>query len=203
MSFQHTRLPNGLEIIAETRASAFSAAVGVFVQAGARDESPEVAGVSHFLEHMLFKGTPTRSAADVNRLFDEMGASANAFTSEEQTVYYASVLPELADRAVDLLGDMMRPSLDETEFETEKQVILEEIMMYEDQPPFGADEKSRELFFAGHPLAHSVLGSRESIAGLNVEAMRSYHAARYVPENLLIVGCGRIDFERFVREVER
>lgn len=203
MVFRHAQLDNGLEIVAETHETALSATVGFFVQTGARDETPEVAGVSHFLEHMLFKGTPRRSADDVNRELDEMGATSNAYTSEEQTVYYATVLPELLDRAVDLLGDMMRPSLRDEDFEVEKQVILEEILMYEDQPPFGADEKSREYFLDGHPLSHSVLGSCESITRLDNTAMRTYHAARYAPSNIVLAVCGRIDFDRLVNQAER
>lgn len=200
MRFHQTTLPNGLEIIAETNSAAHSAAVGFFVKTGARDETDTVAGVSHFLEHMLFKGTASRSAEQVNRELDEMGASSNAFTSEEQTVYYASVLPELLDHALDLLGDLMRPALREDDFEMEKQVILEEIKMYEDQPPFGADEKSRELFFAGHPLGRSILGTVESITGLTAGHMRAYHEARYAPENIVLIGTGRLEFERFVEK---
>src|SRR5215213_1200527 len=139
MEFHNHRLENGLEIIAETNPDAHSMSVAFIVQTGSRDESDEVAGVSHFLEHMVFKGTPTRSAADVNREFDEMGAHYNAFTSEENTVYYAAMLPEHQTAAVELLADIIRPSLRDEDFETEKQVILEEIQMYEDQPPFGAD----------------------------------------------------------------
>ena len=121
-----------------------------------------MAGVSHFLEHMGFKGTPRRSADDVNREFDEIGAHYNAFTSEESTVYYASVLPEYQEASVDLLADIMRPSLRQDDFDMEKNVILEEIQMYLDQPPFGMDDRLKELHFGEHPLARSVLGtSRE------------------------------------------
>ena len=140
----HT-LPNGLEIVAECNAAAYSTALGFFVRTGSRDENDAMAGVSHFLEHMAFKGTPSRSADDVNREFDEMGAHYNAFTNEENTVFYAAVLPEHQDRAVELLADILRPSLREDDFDTEKQVILEEIQMYEDQPPFGADDKCPAL----------------------------------------------------------
>ena len=104
MEFLKHTLPNGLQIVAECNGQAWSTAVGFFVRAGARDESEELAGVSHFLEHMMFKGTPSRSADDVNRAFDEVGASYNAFTSEEHTVYYAAVLPEYQLRAIDLLA---------------------------------------------------------------------------------------------------
>ncbi len=127
MRFQRKQLENGLEIVAECNAAAHSAAYGFFVETGARDETDELAGVSHFLEHMVFKGTPSRTADDVNRQFDEMGAHYNAFTSEESTVFYAAVLPEQQDQAIDLLSDIMRPSIRDEDFEMEKQVILEEI----------------------------------------------------------------------------
>ena len=169
MEFRKHVLANGLEIVAECNAEAHSTALGFFVQTGARDEADDVSGVSHFLEHMVFKGTPTRTADDVNREFDEMGAHYNAFTSEEHTVYYAAVLPEYQTAAVELLGDIMRPSLREEDFDTEKQVIIEEIRMYEDQPPFGADEKCKAAHFGPHPLGRSVLGTIESITDLPVE----------------------------------
>jgi predicted Zn-dependent peptidase len=197
---KHT-LSNGLEIVAECNDQAYSTALGFFVRAGSRDEGDENSGVSHFLEHMIFKGTPTRTADDVNREFDEMGASYNAFTSEEHTVYYAAVLPEYQDRATQLLADILRPSLREEDFEMEKQVILEEIRMYEDQPPFGADEKCRALYFAEHPLSRSVLGTVESITELSVDAMRGYFAGRYSPENVVLAATGRVDFDRLVAAV--
>src|SRR5437588_1673860 len=138
MPFRQHTLDNGLEIVAETSPDAYSSAYAFFVQTGARDETDDVSGVSHFLEHMMFKGTPTRTADDVNREFDEMGAHYNAFTSEENTVYYAAILPEHQTAAAELLADIIRPALREEDFNTEKQVIIEEIRMYEDQPPFGA-----------------------------------------------------------------
>ena len=139
MTFREKRLENGLEIVAECNEQAYSTALGFFVNAGSRDETAQNSGVSHFLEHMAFKGTPKRTAADVNRELDEIGSQSNAYTSEEQTVYYAAVLPEYQSNAVDLLTDIMRPSLRQEDFDTEKKVILEEILRSEDQPPFGAE----------------------------------------------------------------
>lgn len=202
MEFLKTTLANGLEVVAECNPAAHTLALGFFVQTGARDESHEVAGVSHFLEHMMFKGTPTRSADDVNREFDEMGANYNAFTSEENTVYYAAVLPEFQARTVELLGDMLRPSLRDDDFNTEKQVIIEEIRMYDDQPPFGADDKCKAAHFAGHPLGQSVLGTVESIQALPVDAMRDYFGRRYSPGNVVLAAAGRVDFEALVRSAE-
>jgi predicted Zn-dependent peptidase len=152
---------------------------------------------------MLFKGTPTRSADDVNREFDEMGAYYNAFTNEENTVYFAAVLPEFQDRAVALLGDILRPALRAADFDTEKLVILEEIQMYEDQPPFGADEKVRAAHFGDHPLGRSVLGTLASVKNLSVEQMRAYFDRRYGPQNIVLAAAGRIDFAALAACAER
>ena len=203
MEFLKHTLPNGLEIVVEWNDEAYSTALGFFVKTGARDENDSIAGASHFLEHMAFKGTPTRSAEDVNREFDEMGAHYNAFTNEENTVYYAAVLPEHQDRAVALLADILRPSLREDDFRTEKQVILEEIRMYDDQPPFGADDKCRELFYGSHPLGRSILGTSESVSNLSIEAMREYCRRRYSPGNIVLAGAGRIDFDQLTALAER
>ena len=203
MEFRKQTLPNGLQVVAECNDEAHSTALGFFVETGARDETDEVAGVSHFLEHMVFKGTPTRSAEDVNREFDEMGAHYNAFTSEEHTVYYAAVLPEYQGPAVELLADILRPSLRSEDFDTEKQVIVEEIRMYEDQPPFGADDKCRAAHFGAHPLGRSVLGTVQSITDLGVEAMRQYFERRYSPGNISLVGAGRVDFDALVKLAQR
>ena len=203
MQFLRHTLKNGLQIVAECNDEAYSTALGFFVKTGSRDESDAQAGVSHFLEHMMFKGTPTRSADDVNREFDEIGAQYNAFTNEENTVYYAAVLPECQERAIDLLGDMLRPSLREEDFDTEKQVIIEEIRMYDDQPPFGADEKCKAAYYGSHPLGRSVLGTVQSITDLSVEAMRDYFARRYSPDNIALAAAGRVDFEALIASAER
>jgi predicted Zn-dependent peptidase len=202
VEFKTATLDNGLEIVAECDAAAFSTALGFFVNTGARDEADEVSGVSHFLEHMVFKGTPTRSAEDVNREFDEMGAHYNAFTNEENTVYYAAVLPEYLQSSVTLLADLMRPSLREDDFSTEKKVILEEIKMYDDQPPFGVDDKCRAAFFGDHPLSRSVLGTAASVDGLQVDQMRKYFQRRYSPRNIVLAGSGKIDFDRLCQTVQ-
>lgn len=203
MQFHNQVLDNGLEIIAEVNKEAFSQSLGYFVKTGSRDETPEMAGVSHFLEHMMFKGTPNRSAVDVNRELDDLGSQSNAYTSEEQTVYYMSVLPENQNAALDLLTDMMRPALRDEDFQTERQVILEEIAMYDDQPPYGAMERAMEVYFRDHPLARRVLGTRETVAALDPESMRAYHEARYAPNNLTLVATGAVDFEALVQSAEK
>ncbi|MBU6309339.1 MAG: insulinase family protein [Planctomycetes bacterium] len=203
MPFLHERLANGLDVVAETSDAAVSTSIGFFVATGSRDENDDVSGVSHFLEHMVFKGTPGISGDEINHRFDAMGASANAFTSEEDTVYYASVLPEQQHEAVELLAAMMRPALRDADFDTEKLVILEEIRMYDDQPPFGADDRCRASYFGRHPLARSVLGTVESITRLPVEAMRDYHRRCYAPGNTVLAASGAIDFPALVESAQR
>ena len=199
MEFREHTLANGLEIVAECNPQAYSTALGFFVKTGSRDEADENHGVSHFLEHMVFKGTARRTAADVNRELDEIGSHSNAFTSEEQTVYFAAFLPEYHDKAVDLLSDILRPALRADDFDMEKKVILEEIAKYEDQPPFGAHEKCMALHFGAHPLARSVLGTADSVGALTQEQMRVYFQQRYSPRNIALVASGNVDFERLVR----
>ncbi len=201
MEFLSHKLANGLEILAEVNDDAHSESVGFFVRTGSRDETDDVAGVSHFLEHMCFKGTPRRSADDVNREFDEIGAHYNAFTSEECTVYYASVLPEYQEASIDILADIMRPSLRQDDFDMEKKVILEEIQMYLDQPPFGMDDRIKELHLGKHPLAKSVLGTSQSITDLARDQMHKYFASRYSPGNVFVAAAGKVDFPALIDQV--
>lgn len=202
MKFREHTLDSGLEIVAECNPHAYSAALGFFVKTGSRDETDDNHGVSHYLEHMTFKGTPTRSAADVNRELDEIGSHSNAFTSEEQTVYFAAFLPEHQNQAVELLGDIMRPSLREDDFQTEKMVILEEIAKYEDQPPFGAHEKCMAAHFGSHPLARSVLGTSDSVEALTREQMLEYFRQRYSPRNIVMAAAGNVDFDQLIARAD-
>ncbi len=203
MDFKHTQLDNGLTIVAEHAPAAESLAVGFFVRTGARDETPEVNGVSHFLEHMVFKGTARRSPLDVNREFDDMGANYNAFTSEENTVYYAQVLPEFQARAVDLLADILRPALREEDFTTEKNVILEEIALYEDRPHFKVFERLMAEFFGPHPLSQPVLGTAQTISALRRGQMLDYFRQRYSPTNITVVAVGNIAWEALAEQVSQ
>ena len=201
--FRHTTLKNGLRIAAEIDSRGYSAAFGYFVRAGARDEVDSESGLSHFLEHMMFKGTAKRSAADVNRELDELGGQSNAYTSEEQTVYYASVLPKFQDRLIELLTDMLSPRLDEEDFDTERQVILEEIAKYEDQPPFGAFERAMEVYFRPRSLGRRVLGTTESITAMTADAMRRYFDRRYRGGNIVLAASGNVDFDGLVAAVDQ
>ncbi|CAG0974820.1 mitochondrial-processing peptidase subunit beta [Phycisphaerales bacterium] len=200
-TFHRRTLPNGLTVIAEVSPSAHTAAAGFFVKTGARDESGEVMGVSHFLEHMMFKGTEGLTAEELNRAFDEIGARNNAFTSNEMTCFYAHSLPEHLPRTIELLSRMMRPSLNQSDFDTEKGVILEEIAMYKDNPFFVLYEASIEKHFGAHPLSHRVLGTTESITALRSDQMRGYFNNRYSADNTILALSGRLDFDAVCDQV--
>jgi predicted Zn-dependent peptidase len=159
--------------------------------------------VSHFLEHMMFKGTARRTAMDVNLDFDRIGADYNAFTSEENTVYHACFLPEYLDKAVDVLTDIMRPSLREEDFDVEKKVIIEEIGRYDDQPGHCAYERAKQVHFGKHHLANSVLGTKESVGALTPEQMRAYFGRRYVAPNILVSVAGNVEWPRFIELIEK
>jgi predicted Zn-dependent peptidase len=203
MPFHQHTLPNGLTVIGESSPSARSAALGFFVRTGARDEAPELSGVSHFLEHMVFKGSPRRSADEVNRAFSRIGADNNAFTSEENTVFHACFLPEYLPQAVDVTADILRPSLRGEDFDMEKKVILDEIARYDDEPGYSAYEQARRLYFDGHPLGNSVLGTKESIGALTRDQMAGYFQRRYVASNITAVAAGNYEWPRFVELIEK
>jgi predicted Zn-dependent peptidase len=199
VKFHEATLDNGLTVIAELNPSVHSVAAGFFVRTGARDESMDVNGVSHFLEHMAFKGNEKHSADDVNRIFDELGARYNASTSEEVTLFYAAVLPEYLADAFEVLSGLMRPSLRDADFEVERKVILEEIGMYEDQPSFIAYENAMKTHFDGHPLGQSILGSSDSIAHLKRDQMAGYHREHYRAGNITVAVAGNTDWNDVLR----
>jgi predicted Zn-dependent peptidase len=190
------RLDNGLQLLAQRMPDLESVSVCFYVRTGSRDEhDPAIYGVSHFLEHMVFKGTQRRNAEQITLAFNEMGAEFNAFTSVEQTVFYARILREYLPQAVDLLSDMMRPRLDATDFSLERNVILEEIARSEDVPTSQAYRRMMQTYFAGHPLGHDVLGTRESIGEMTVEQMREYAARRYAANNLILALAGNFEWD--------
>ncbi len=196
-------LPNGLKLIGEINPDAKSVALGFFVKTGARDETTKEAGISHFLEHMMFKGTATRNTFDITYQMGNMAAKSNAYTSEENTVYYAAVLPEYFTDLKELLADMLRPSLDPKEFDVEKKVILEEIALYKDRPHFYLFEHMLTDYFSGHPAGNSVLGSTESITEVSRDEMKAYFDRRYVPGNMCVVATGNFDWEIFTADIEK
>lgn len=201
-AFDHVVLPNGLQVLGE-RSPARSVAVGAMVDAGARDEAAADAGVSHFLEHLAFKGDGSRDAIALNRAFDALGARYNAFTGHERTFYYGAVLPEAASELTDLVLSLLRPALAEEDVEVERKVVLEEIAMYFDRPASRAFERSAERFFAGHPLGGSILGTAASVGSLTADRVRAYHAQRYAADKVVVVATGAYDWPLLVERVAR
>jgi predicted Zn-dependent peptidase len=196
--FLHHRLPNGLDVVAEPHPYSHSFAAGLFVKTGARDESTDINGVSHFLEHMMFKGNEHRNWEAMNRIFDEIGARYNAFTTQEMTAYYGNVLPEFTRRLLEHLGHLLRPSIKQEDFDTEKNVILEEIAMYQDEPGQRVYTKLMEAHFGPHPLGMDVLGSADSIKALQRDQMQAYFDARYGPANMMLAVTGRFDWNEIL-----
>jgi predicted Zn-dependent peptidase len=197
--FNRTILPSGATIVTEAMSEVRSISIGLWFDVGSRDEPDEIAGTSHFLEHLLFKGTPTRSAKDIADAFDAVGGDVNAFTGKEYTCYYARVLDEDLAMAFDVLSDMVTNStLDEAELESERKVILEEIAMHEDAP----DELVHDLFYRamwdGHPLGRPVLGFNESVGSVTRDQLQTYWQERYSAPNLVVAAAGHLDHERIV-----
>ena len=198
MSRDFQLLPNGLAIVGERDADARSTTLGFWVKTGARDESLDVSGVSHFLEHMMFKGTSRRSPEQINLEFDAMGARYNAFTSEEETVFYGAVLPQFGPQILELLADMMRPALRQEDFDMEKKVIIEEIAMYDDRPMSQTWDALKSQYFGAHPLGQSVIGTVQSISDLSRDAMMNYFENRYAPQNTALIVTGQYDWNAIV-----
>ena len=194
-------LGNGLRLITETMPHVRSVTLGVWLTRGSRHESDERAGIAHFVEHMLFKGTGARSAEDIAQAIDSIGGQLDAFTAKEYASYYIKVLDEHVPVAVDLLSDIVRrPAFAADEIEREKKVILEEIKMVEDTPDDLVHELFTQHFWEGHPLARPILGSPETVEALNRETILKYFAGAYVGSNMVISAAGNLDHGR-VREL--
>jgi len=200
--FQHT-LDNGLRIVVEEMPHSQSVAAGFLVRTGARDEVEDLAGVSHFVEHMCFKGTPKRDWQAITREFDEMGSTYNAYTSKERTVYFGWVRHEDLERQVDLIADMMRSAMPTEEFDMEKNVILEEIAMSDDSLEREVFDQLHQQLFAGHPLAWPILGTTDSIKRLTRDQLHGYFQERYHPANMVLVVAGGVKGSEVVRVAEK
>lgn len=202
---QYTRrtLGNGLQIVIERMPDVKSAAAGFLVRTGARDETPELAGVSHFLEHMMFKGTRKRTWRDITVDFDLMGSTYNAFTSEDRTVYYGWVRKADLSKQMELLADMMQSTIPEDEFTTEKNVILEEIAMGKDNLEHVTFDFLQEKVFAGHSLAWPILGYEETVGKLTREEMWNYFRRWYAPDNMYLIVAGNVDPDDVIVEAEK
>lgn len=200
--FHHVVLPSGITLVGEEVDSVRSLAVGVWARVGARHEVGNESGISHFLEHMLFKGTTTRDAFQIAWSLEAVGGHLDAFTGREATCFYARALDEDLDLALDVLADLtLRPRFDPADVTKEKQVVLEEIHNSEDTPDDRIHELFADVVWKGHPLGHRILGSQESVSAFAPETVAGYHARNYVAPNLLIAIAGRFDWDHFVSEV--
>jgi predicted Zn-dependent peptidase len=194
-------LPGGLRVFSEPLSEATSVSLGVWIRAGSRDERDELAGITHLMEHMLFKGTPSMDALGIAEAFENIGAQENAATGEEYTVLYARFLPEHLEKALEIMSEMVKePTL--ADLEREREVIVEEIKMYEDRPDQMADEYLSGLIFHGDSLGRPIIGSAETVRGVDHDTLKSFHENTYIAPNVFVIGAGRLDPEEFERLVE-
>ncbi len=199
---QLTELSSGVRVVTEEVPSVRSVALGLWVRTGSRDETPAQAGVSHFLEHLLFKGTDRYSAIEISERFDGLGASVNAATGKETTHLHARFLDVHTDEVFELLAEMMlAPTY--PEIDSERDVVLEEIAMYEDEPSDRVHDYLAEAVFGDHPLGRRVLGEAEVIASIPVPDIETYHQARYSGANVVVGAAGNLDHGRIVELAER
>ncbi|HEX2232865.1 MAG TPA: pitrilysin family protein [Thermoleophilaceae bacterium] len=195
-----TTLDSGVRVVTEAMPSVRSIALGFWVRAGSRDESHEQAGISHFLEHLLFKGTDRFSSREIDEAFDAMGAEVNAGTGKETTSVYSRFLDGHLERAFDVLQDMvLRPAY--PEIDSERQVVIEEIAMYEDEPADKVHDVLAEAVFGDHPLGRPIIGRAEVVSSVPVPDIAAYHDSRYLPSNMVVASAGNIDHDRLVELV--
>ncbi|MED4812215.1 pitrilysin family protein [Bacillus atrophaeus] len=194
---------NGVRVVLENNPTVRSVAIGVWIGTGSRHETPEINGISHFLEHMFFKGTSTRSARDIAESFDRIGGQVNAFTSKEYTCYYAKVLDEHANYALDVLADMFfHSSFDENELKKEKNVVYEEIKMYEDAPDDIVHDLLSKATYGNHSLGYPILGTEETLDSFNGDSLRQYMDDFYTPDRVVISIAGNVT-DSFIKDVEK
>jgi len=200
---QKSVLPNGLKIVTEHIESVKSVSAGIWVKTGSRNESNDLAGVTHFLEHMLFKGTENRSAYDIAQSMESVGGYLNAFTSTEYTCYFARCLDTQLNNALDVLSDMVKNSVfPEEELEKEKKVVLEEMKMYKDSPDDYVFELFSSRVFDNHPIGRPIIGFEETVSSFTRQNLFDYMAERYRPDNLLVSVAGHVDHEDVIRLVQ-
>ena len=203
-TYQRTVLDNGVRVVTERIPSVRSVSVGVWVNAGSRDERPEEAGITHFIEHMVFKGTTTRRGHHINRRMESVGGHLNAFTAKESTCYYARALDEHLARALDVVLDLaLRPTFPEKEMEKEKDVVVEEMKMYEDQPEDYVYDHYEGAIYAGGSLGHPVIGYEETVRGFTRAMLQDYVERLYTPDRLVVAVAGNVTHRRVVDLVRR
>jgi predicted Zn-dependent peptidase len=202
--YQKTVLPNGLRIVTEKIPGVRSASLGIWVTVGSRHETPSENGMSHFIEHMAFKGTETHSALDIARTVEQGGGYINAFTSKEMTCFHVHVLDERLPSALDILVDILRDSVcDPAEMEKEKQVILDEIRDHEDMPDDVAHERFVNALFSPHPLAQPILGPPENVRSFSREDVLKFVGQHYLPDRIVVAAAGHISHSLIVKQVAR
>jgi predicted Zn-dependent peptidase len=194
-----TTLPGGLRVVTEYIPSVHSASVGVWVGVGSRDEGASVAGAAHFLEHLLFKATPTRTAVDIAQAVDAVGGELNAFTAKEHTCYYAHVLDTDLELAVDLVADVvLHGRCAAGDVELERDVVLEEIAMRDDDPEDTLGDVFLSAMFGAHPIGRPVIGSVESVSAMTRTQLHSFHVRRYIPERMVVAVAGNVEHDEVV-----
>ena len=202
--YRETFLDNGVRVLSEGMPAVRSVTLGIWLRVGTRDEGPGEAGMSHFMEHMLFKGTPTRSASDISVEFDGMGAELNAFTTREYTCFYARFVDERLEQAVEALSDMVvNSTFPPAEVEQERKVVIEEIAESEDDPSDHVFDVFSDAMYPTSPIGRPILGTRESVGGFPRDDLVAYHAKRYVASNCTVVAAGSVDHDRLVEACER
>jgi predicted Zn-dependent peptidase len=204
MFYERTELPNGITVMTESMDSVRSITLGIWFAVGSRDESPAEAGMSHFMEHMMFKGTPTRTAFDISETFDRLGAELNAFTSKEYTAYYSRFVDEHLPTAFEVLADMVvSASLDDESCESEREVVIEEIARMEDTP----DDRIHEIFshalWPDHPIGLPILGSRETVGSFDHARSAEFRSHHYVTGNCVIAVAGNVRHDEVVELAQR
>ncbi len=203
-TIRRTVLPGGLRVITEALPAMRSVAFGVWVGIGSRDEAPSLGGSSHFLEHLLFKGTKTRSAMDISAAMDAVGGEMNAFTAKEYTCYYARVLDVDMPLAVDIVSDMVASSLiTSDDFEVERGVILEEIAMHDDDPGDVVHDVFAEAVFGDHPLGRPVIGTVDTIQAMGRNQVAGFYRRRYRPPTMVVAAAGNLEHAKVVRLVRK
>lgn len=204
LDFAESRLPNGIRVATAAMPNVESVAVGVWVGVGGRYEPKKISGISHFIEHLLFKGTTTRSPKDISQAIEGRGGYFNAFTQEESTCYYARIAAEHTWSVLDILTDMyLHPKFARADIHKERGVIIEEIMMYQDQPQHLVQEMLGGLLWADHPLGRTLVGTVENIQRVTRDEIVRFKQRRYVPENTLVVFAGRVKHAAGVERVGR
>jgi predicted Zn-dependent peptidase len=199
---QLTELDSGLQVVSERIDTVRSVALGFWIRTGSRDETVAEAGVSHFLEHLLFKGTDRFTSTEIDQIFDGMGAEINAGTGKETTSVYSRFLDQHFERAFDVMSDMvLRPSY--PDIDSERQVVIEEIAMYEDEPSDKVHDVLAEAVFGDHPLGRPVIGRAEVIANVPIPEIAAYHDERYAPSNLVLSAAGNVEHDKLVELAQK